>query len=127
LIKNREMAAVYGLPTNVLGVAPGKSEQHSRTVVFVFDHVADELVRKSIANKSAIIGYAMAHEIGHILAHMEQHTSAGIMQANWKEADFRAMTMGQLNFEPDQAARMQTEVNRRTRLRTTSQLAANLQ
>jgi hypothetical protein len=112
-ITPREMAAAYGLPANVLGLAPGKHEEHNRTVVWVFDQVADELVRKqSIASKSYILGHAMAHEIGHILT--AQHTEAGIMRANWKEADFHAMMIGKLTFEPDQAERIQREVIRRS-------------
>jgi hypothetical protein len=119
-IINEEMAKALHLPSNVLGLAPGDAEEHDRTMVFVFDAVANQLLREQgIAKKSDILGHAMAHEIGHILTHMEKHSHAGIMKANWKEADFRAMMIGNLSFEPDQVVRIQAEVSRRTRNATT--------
>ena len=66
-MNNEEMAEPIGLPTSVLGLAPGAMQERDRTMVYVFDPLAEELSRKhSDADKAAIIGHAIAHEIGHM-------------------------------------------------------------
>jgi hypothetical protein len=129
VIYTREMAEVLHLPANVLGLAPGTAEEydpaHERNVVYVFHHIADQLIRKQdIADKAAILGHAMAHEIGHILLHMNQHSHAGIMQANWDRKYMEAMTMGGLTFDSNESARIRAEVRRRTNQQPTVKMAA---
>ena len=90
-------------------------------MVYVFDHTASRLVEqvnaldKSVIDRGTILGYAMAHEIGHILLHLTGHSPSGVMKAKWSVEDMREMSSGRLNFHPSQAAEMQAEVRRRMR------------
>jgi hypothetical protein len=113
---------------NTLGMAPGNSGNGERSLVYVFEQVADEMIQQQhIADRSDILGHAMAHEIGHILSRIENHSPTGLMRANWQREDFQAMVRRRLNFDCGQAARIREEVARRARQQAISQLAANSQ
>ncbi|MGH9783343.1 MAG: hypothetical protein ACRD88_04085, partial [Terriglobia bacterium] len=119
----RETAARLRLPENMLGVAPGNPHEADRRRAFVFDHVADRLVRQQKeADKAEILGHAIAHEIGHVLLSMNGHSRHGLMQANWAGKDFQRMTMGGLAFASGEAGRIRAEV----RHRNLAQMALNL-
>jgi hypothetical protein len=124
---SRQMAESLGLPNDTLGLAPGTPQEADRDKVFVFDEVVNELVmQQRAAGKSVILGHAMAHEIGHILT-IAKHSPNGLMRATWYEEDFEAMAVGLLNFNSEQAMRIQAEITRRTRQQAKVQLAAKLQ
>lgn len=119
-----EMAKQMHLPTNTLGVAPGTWMQKERNTVYVFDQVASKLARDQVAalsnggisfhaNTAHILGYAIAHEIGHVLLNLKAHARRGIMQANLDQALLRKIAIGQLGFTPKEVASLQAEVVRR--------------
>ena len=110
-VLSREMTRRLGLPTTLMGLAPG--EEHDRTEAFVFAHRAAELARlQPDAGFAKILGHAMAHEIGHLFN--LPHCPQGIMQVRWEQEEMHAMSMGWLNFSRQQAAQMQAELTRRT-------------
>jgi len=127
-ILTRDMAGPLGLPSNILGVAPGAEDDPGyadRKTVYVFNHIAAELARQQgDADQAYLLGYAMAHEIGHVLLHMSRHSHAGIMQEYWKPKDMRAMKVGGLNFDSVQAVQLRSEVVRRTRQQEIVEIAA---
>jgi hypothetical protein len=47
---------------------------------------------------SAMLGHAIAHEIGHVLLGTTDHSPSGIMKARWVRADFRQAGMGLMQF-----------------------------
>jgi hypothetical protein len=113
-----DMSRRMGLPMNALGLAPGSSVEDDRTTVYVFGDVAKRLAgEQEIADMRYILGHAVAHEIGHVLLNVANHSHSGIMQATWREKDFRAMTMGKLKFGPEERERIQAEVLRRNERR----------
>lgn len=119
-ILTHEMAGRLGLPTEVLGLAPGDPADpryRDRIVAYVFDHVAESMVQQqTIASKGQLLGHAIAHEIGHILLSMPGHSRTGIMQADWGLKDFESMAQGTLVFSSRESSRIQAEVIRRTRI-----------
>ena len=48
----------------------------------------------------ALLGAAMAHEIGHVLLGSTEHSAHGIMKARWGPAEFRLLACGRLQFAP---------------------------
>lgn len=115
-----------GLRNSVLGLAPGNNNEVNRSTVYVFDQVANRIVQEeSIADIEFILGHAMAHEIGHILAQIETHSNRGLMRAKWHGQDFEEMVRGRLIFDSDQAARIRDEVTRRTRVLAMPSVATN--
>jgi hypothetical protein len=67
------------------------------------------------ANATApqILGYAMAHEIGHVLLGSTQHSLTGIMKGPWGEAEFERLAKGWLGFTAQQGELMRESAFRR--------------
>jgi hypothetical protein len=55
-------------------------------------------------NRWALLGHAMAHEIGHVLLGTTEHSPEGIMKARWGKPDYQRAAMGFLEFSPSQRA-----------------------
>ncbi|MGC4048906.1 MAG: hypothetical protein QM757_05210 [Paludibaculum sp.] len=51
-----------------------------------------------------LLGYVLAHEIGHILQGVERHSDTGIMKSRWLYGDYKSMAMDRLSFTPEDAA-----------------------
>lgn len=66
-------------------------------------------VRETAARNAAIIdvsqllGYVMAHEIGHLLLHSTAHSSKGVMLAEFRSSDLKKAGQRRLTFTPEQA------------------------
>ena len=53
-----------------------------------------------------LLGYVMAHELGHVLRDEPEHTETGIMKSCWSRGDADRMLHGIVGFTPADAARM---------------------
>ena len=117
------MAENFGLPTQVLGIAPGTPQEPNRDLAYVFDHVAERMALEQLqaredrsvfmnANKGYILGHGIAHEIGHVLL-QASHSPAGLMRAQWTRPDFLNMVGRNLHFTSEEAERVRAEVRRR--------------
>lgn len=70
-----------------------------------------------------LLGYALAHEIGHTLLGTNKHSAGGIMKARFSRRDVEDMARGWLRFTPREArrlrqnlrARIATQITRRGR------------
>ena len=62
----------------------------------------------------AILGHALAHEIGHVLLRSDKHSQTGIMKAVWGNTDYARLAAGSLYFAPREAPVMRKEASRRT-------------
>ena len=56
-----------------------------------------------IIGVSDLLGYVMAHEIGHVLLHSTTHSSEGLMRAEYRPADLKKAGQRRLRFTPEQA------------------------
>ena len=52
------------------------------------------LQRQTHVVPSAILGHAMAHELGHLLLGMNSHSPTGLMRAHWTSEDLANATVG---------------------------------
>jgi hypothetical protein len=77
-----------------------------------YDRIA-EAARISQSSRSVVLGYLMAHEIGHLLLGEGAHEPYGLMRHTWELSDFRAAERGELQFLDEQASRIRAEVARR--------------
>jgi hypothetical protein len=56
-----------------------------------------------IIDASDLLGYVMAHEIGHLLLHSTRHSDEGLMRADFRPADLKKAGQRQLKFTAEQA------------------------
>ena len=132
-ILTREAAESLGLRKYALGLAPGTADELNRNVVYLFDHIAEGLVTEGgqvrpsgivsrSAEKAQILGYGMAHEIGHLLLGSNSHASFGIMRAGWNTKDLCDIICGFLLFTPEESERIRADVARRNQEQTALRL-----
>ena len=57
-----------------------------------------------------MLGYVVAHEIGHLLLGNNSHSSTGIMRARWDKADLERAERRQLLFTEEQSQTMRRKV-----------------
>jgi tetratricopeptide (TPR) repeat protein len=107
-----------GLLSNSLGIAPGTGPNRGRLYV-VYDRV-ETLYRKQVASTARqkasrpattaqILGYAIAHEIGHLLG-LDAHAEMGIMRSAWLSNDLLDLAYDNLAFTAQQAAVIRNQV-----------------
>ena len=60
-----------------------------------------------------LLGYVIAHELGHVLEGVDRHSAEGIMQARWKHAELERMLIRRFPFSPEDAALIRAGVARR--------------
>jgi hypothetical protein len=67
--------------------------------------------RQSPAELSTLLGYAMAHELGHLLLGTNSHSPTGLMRADWRTKDLIDMSQGGLRFSEEQARAMKAKLS----------------
>jgi len=100
LIVRRTGAGVVEDP-HVMGTVLGR-EHEQRGTAFVFYEPVLRLVHAREREVAQVLGYAMAHEIGHLLLPAPAHSSTGIMHEGWDTDDLRRIVSGALTFTPAQ-------------------------
>jgi hypothetical protein len=75
------------------------------TVYIFYDPISQWAEDRDIS-ASAVLGHAIAHEVGHLLLGTDSHARAGIMRGLWTHADLRTMARTALEFTPEQSARI---------------------
>jgi hypothetical protein len=75
-------------------------------------------------NPYAVLGPAIAHEIGHLLLGSQGHSPTGIMRASWQRRDYEAPPLGAFKFTAGQAVQMRAEVKRRVQEQGATEVAA---
>lgn len=79
------------------------------------------------ASLAQILGYAIAHEIGHVLLGSTRHSDKGIMKGPWTQIEFERMAKGWLAFTTQQSAVMRQRAFRQAALRQSAQLTSKSQ
>jgi hypothetical protein len=87
----------------VMGVAL-RNTNGSTAQVF-FKQVQD-FARVHRVELGSVLGYVIAHEIGHLLLPGNAHSPTGLMQAQWDKALVHNAARGSLTFTEGQAARI---------------------
>jgi len=117
-----EMSDRSGLSNTVVGLAPGTGPD--RGIVYVFDRKVRTLFWSTLSAYSRgdmdrhvsmcqVLGYVIAHEVGHLLLNQQVHSPHGIMRGEWSFLDFRDMASGMLLFTQQQAEFLRADVRSR--------------
>ena len=106
------MATSAGMNTVSLGYAlVPKGELGSLAAVF-----PDKARRKadhSLAKRPSVLGHAIAHEIGHLLLGIAEHSEYGLMQANWSPGQLLRATARPMEFNRRDVRQIQRNVRAR--------------
>jgi hypothetical protein len=81
--------------------------------VTVFINPQQQKARVAGLTNGALVGYAAAHEIGHLLLGPNSHSSVGIMRPVWRPVDEEWMVKRALFFDSGQSRAMQKAVAER--------------
>jgi hypothetical protein len=111
-----------GLSNNVMGLAPGSGPD--RGIISVLDSKIRTIFWRTLSEYSMgymdrhvsmgqVLGYVIAHEVGHLLLNQQVHSPHGIMREDWSLKDFRDMASGMLLFTPQQAEFLRADVRSR--------------
>lgn len=94
----KEFPAAFG-NTKVLGVAPRGQGAPGRVGYVFYDAARAKALRHELPI-GVLLGYAMAHELAHLLLPRESHSDAGVMRLQWRGADLRQIRLQALRFDP---------------------------
>jgi len=83
--------------SDTLGLA-AQNEHGDGVYCYVFQEKLDELVRATHISASALLGHAIAHELGHLLEGSNSHAPEGVMAARWDAAQITRASRGALGF-----------------------------
>jgi hypothetical protein len=70
------------------------------------------IAQQSGTDASAVLGRAMAHELGHLLLGSTGHSERGLMRALWSQAELRANHPSDWVFSPLEASAMRRRLAR---------------
>lgn len=88
--------------SQVMGLSPRSGEARGLTGYIFFDVVVKTAERYAVP-RGALLGYAMAHELGHLLLPTGAHGQSGVMRATWTLEDFGAIRKGSLMMDGREA------------------------
>jgi hypothetical protein len=89
-------------------VPPDKGMFGNRATVFL--DLVVRLGKMSGVSCEGVLGYAIAHEIGHLLLGAGSHSPSGIMRASWRWRELRQAATGALHFTENEARSMRLQV-----------------
>jgi len=108
-ILNARAARRIAVNSDALGQALECRGDHSGCSAYIFYRDVQQLTRDGEVSESELLGYALAHEIGHLLLGADSHSSAGIMRAYWGRQEFDGIARACLYFTDEQSRQMRAE------------------
>lgn len=99
-------------PSGSLGFAvPSKPGEFGAFAGVFYDRV--KRLSSRGFSEPAILGYAIAHELGHLLLGFEAHSEDGIMKAEWHRKELKRAENATLVFDRGQRSRIRQNVKTR--------------
>jgi hypothetical protein len=102
-----------GSPEDTLGLTMPCRPEKVYCITTVFYLCANELAVSARRRVAEVLGYAIAHEVGHVLLGTMSHSPYGIMRAKWTAKDFAWECAGCLRFTVPEARRIAAAVRER--------------
>lgn len=78
-------------------------------VTIYLDRV-EKVSGQTSASLYRVLGYAISHEIGHVLLRSNRHTPQGLMRGVWDSHDWQRAAVSTFSFTSEESARMQREL-----------------
>ena len=103
------MAARGRFADGALGMAAVADEGMGRIAYAIYDRVRDTASRAGIG-EADLLGFVMAHEIGHLLLPRGSQPESGLMRGRWTIRNFRRIDVANLEFSPLQASQIRVTI-----------------
>jgi hypothetical protein len=91
------------------GLPPGKFGTSFGTHAVVLNRQVEKTAADKGFSKALILGYVMAHELGHLLLGNNSH-GQGVMMGTFGRREFERAQKGELVFTPQQAKQMRVRI-----------------
>jgi hypothetical protein len=79
-------------------------------LAYIFFDSVHRTARTNHLDPAAMLGHAMAHELGHLLLPYGSHSPNGLMRARWQTRDFKALTDQRLLFSAEESGVMKARL-----------------
>jgi hypothetical protein len=79
----------------------------------IFDNHVEEVHDRNRVSFASLLGYAIAHELTHMVLKSGQHSVRGVMKACWERPDLLDIACGRLQFNPEEGASISRAALRR--------------
>ena len=113
--------APVGLSPNTLGFSLPCARSGVQVTIYP-DHVA-KVTETGGPTFGRVLGYAMAHELGHMLLQSGTHAPAGLMKGIWSKTDWQRAAVSVIEFSPAQVQQI-AALHERTAAVDIAQLAS---
>jgi hypothetical protein len=90
---------------DIFGEAYTDSQGKGSYIKLYYAHLAEPNAHLPLG-EGELLGYVIAHEVGHLLLGTDSHSHEGIMQGRWEDPQLREAGRGNLQFTPSQAGLM---------------------
>jgi hypothetical protein len=94
-----------------LGVAVINPVTLSGEMATIFHEQVRAVARRSGVDDAALLGRAVAHEVGHLLLRAREHSASGIMRGAWSLEELTTNRPEDWQFAPTDRARLQRAQN----------------
>ena len=101
IIRRHSVSGPAGASGSVMGTSLGDTHDVGGSA-FVFRDRVTRVARERKQDVARLFGYAMAHEMGHLLLPYPAHSTNGIMRGEWDGDDLRHIADGTMLFTPAQ-------------------------
>ena len=103
-IVSRSPAHVEREPPHAIGFTPSVRGRSHGSITYVLKHRVRDVARAHGVPEFAVLGAAMAHELGHLLLPSYGHARSGVMREPFQQLDFTHAERGWLRFTPPETA-----------------------
>jgi hypothetical protein len=109
----RRSAASAAIPEGVVGFSSGSADERRRVAYVLYDRLNGFRLEQSPGiYRGKLLGYLMAHEVGHLLLPVQSHSAQGLMRAQWSRAELQLALEGRLRFTDEQAQLIRSKISR---------------
>jgi hypothetical protein len=102
------MADTFGTDEDIFGSAALPADASFGVVAYVFAERARRLAARR--EFDVILGWIIAHELGHLLLGNNSHSAIGIMRARWTIRDLETAREASMSFLPNEGKQIRAQV-----------------